>query len=211
MTNKAFWDEIWKQVNFKGISLSDKYEISNYGRIKMWVKKRNNWEIQKPSNVNGYSYFSFRTELEVLNKKRMSKSLHRLVAESYIEPPVAQKMPGGEIIERDNVIHIDFNKSNNYFKNLIWATRPEMFAHSRLSPRTAAAIERRKGEITNSKLTETDVIRLKKKLKRGKTPLYKVAKEFGITHTQLNRIRRGDNWAHVKSDGIQRSSKKKKQ
>jgi hypothetical protein len=208
MSNKAFWDEVWKPVYFNGISSTDKYEVSNYGRMKMWVKKRNNWEIQKPSNVNGYSYFSFRTEIDIVGKKRLSKSLHRMVAEMFMDPPVHQKLDDGTIIERDNVIHIDFNKSNNYFKNLIWATRPEMFAHSRLSPRTAAAIERRKGEITNSKLTETDVIRLKKKLKRGKTPLYKIAREFGITHTQLNRIRRGDNWAHVKSDGVARRKKK---
>ena len=59
-------------------------------------------------------------------------------------------------------------------------------------------IIKRKGEVTNAKLTETQVIRLKKKLIRGKNPLYKIAKEFGITHTQLNRIRRGENWGHVK-------------
>ena len=55
----------------------------------------------------------------------------------------------------------------------------------------------RKGRITNAKLSETDVIRLKKKLRRGKNKLYKLAKEFGITHTQLNRIRSGENWGHV--------------
>lgn len=210
MTDKTFWDEKWKTVNFEGLSKSDKYEISNYGRIKMWLKKKNEWEIQKPSNVNGYAYYSFRTEFEILKRKRVTKSLHRLVAEAFLKPPVNEVLPDKTVIERDNVIHIDYNKWNNHYKNLIWATRPEMFAHSRKSPRTAAAIERRKGEITNAKLTETEVIRLKKRLKRGKTPLYKVAKEFGITHTQLNRIRRGENWAHVKSTGVQRSAKKKK-
>jgi hypothetical protein len=210
MTKNDFWDERWMPVKFEGISIIDKYELSNYGRIKMWVKKKNEWEIQKPSDVNGYSYFSFRTEILVLKRKRITKSLHRLVAELFLEAPVPHKLPDQNVTERDKVIHIDFNKSNNYYKNLVWASRTEMLIHSRKSPRTAAAIEKRKGEITNSKLTETDVIRLKKRLKRGKTPLYKVAKEFGITHTQLNRIRRGDNWAHVKSTGVQRSSKKKK-
>ncbi len=189
MANKEFWDEIWKPVFFHGISQSDKYEISNYGRLRRWIEKKNDWVIQKPSNVNGYAYFSFRTEESVLDRKRVTKSLHRLVAEEFLDKPSE---------EHDNVVHIDFNKWNNHIKNLVWTTRKEMFAHSRKSPRTAAAIERRKGEITNSKLTETEVMRLKKKLKRGKTPLYKIAKEFGITHTQLNRIRRGENWAHVK-------------
>jgi len=191
MADKTYWDEQWKPVKFEGISKTDKYEISNYGRIKKWEKKKNDWVIQQPSNVNGYAYFSFKTEEEITGRKRVTKSLHRLVAEGFINQPSQ---------EHENVIHRDFNKWNNHISNLYWATRKEMFAHSRKSPRTAAAIERRKGEITNSKLTETEVMRLKKKLKRGKTPLYKIAKEFGITHTQLNRIRRGENWAHVKID-----------
>lgn len=191
MAEKNYWDEVWKPVFFEGINKEDRYEISNYGRIRKWEKKVDDWGVQKPSNVNGYAYFSFKTDEAITQRKRVTKSLHRLVAEEFIEQ--ASK-------EHSNVIHLDFNKWNNHIQNLLWATRPEMFAHSRKSPRTAAAIERRKGEITNSKLTETEVMRLKKKLKRGKTPLYKIAKEFGITHTQLNRIRRGENWAHVKID-----------
>jgi len=37
-------------------------------------------------------------------------------------------------------------------------------------------------------------------VRRGKNPLYKIAREFGITHTQLNRIRKGENWGHVTID-----------
>ena len=191
MTEKTYWDESWKPVQFEGIDKNEMYEISNYGRIKRWMPRKNEWITQKPSNVNGYAYFSFRTDEEKVGKKRITKSLHRLVADEFLSKPSG---------DHDNVIHIDFNKWNNHVENLRWATRSEMFSHSRKSPRTAAAIERRKGEITNSKLTETEVMRLKKKLQRGKTPLYKIAKEFGITHTQLNRIRRGENWAHVKID-----------
>lgn len=191
MNDKTYWDEKWEPVYFEGIEKLEKYEISNYGRIKRWIVKKNDWIIQKPSNVNGYAYFSFRTEESILGKKRVTKSLHRLVAERFLTKQ-------SDI--HDNVIHLDFNKWNNHVSNLIWATRPDMFSHSRKSPKTAIAIEKRKGEITNSKLTETEVMRLKKKLQRGRTPLYKIAKEFGITHTQLNRIRRGENWGHVKID-----------
>ena len=191
MANKTYWDEKWKPVYFKGIDPDEKYEISNYGRIRRFNPKSKDWKIHNPSNVNGYAYFSFRTDQQGGFRNRITKSLHRLVAESFIGPPKG---------DCNNVIHKDFDKWNNNVSNLTWVTKKDMFAHSRKSPRTAAAIERRKGEITNAKLTETDVIRLKKKLRRGKNPLYKIAKEFGITHTQLNRIRRGENWAHIKID-----------
>lgn len=191
MYENTYWDEQWKSVYFEGIHPEEKYEISNYGRIKRFDTKLNEWKINKPANVNGYAYFSFRTAPAEGSRNRITKSLHRLVAELFLEKPNQ---------DSDNVIHLDFNKWNNQLDNLKWATKKEMFEHSRKSPKTKIAIEKRKGEITNSKLTETDVMRLKKKLKRGKNPLYKIAKEFGITHTQLNRIRRGENWGHVKID-----------
>lgn len=190
-TNSNYWDEDWKPVYFVGICSTEKYELSNYGRIRRWVQADNNWRFNKPANVNGYAYFSFKTETGINKRNRLTKSIHRLVAELFVER---------ESDECNNVIHLDFNKKNNYYKNLKWVSRDEMFKHSQASPKTKIAIEKRKGEITNSKLTETEVIRLKKKLKRGKNPLYKIAKEFGITHTQLNRIRRGENWGHIKID-----------
>ena len=191
MADNMYWDEVWKAVVFEGIDPYEKYEISNYGRVRRFDPKLQEWKIQKPANVNGYAYFSFRTVVRDGNRSRITKSLHRLVAENFLGKPLG---------DSTNVIHKDFDKWNNQVNNLKWATKSEMFAHSRKSPRTALAIQKRKGEITNSKLTATDVMRLKKKLKRGKNPLYKIAKEFGITHTQLNRIRRGENWGHIKVD-----------
>jgi hypothetical protein len=191
MVAKNYWDEIWKSVSFESIHPDDKYEISNYGRVRKFDRKTNAWKFCKPANVNGYAYFSFRTKDDKSSRNRITKSLHRLVGEFYLERPAK---------DSDNVIHLDFNKWNNHVSNLMWASKAEMFEHSRKSPKTAIAIQKRKGEITNSKLTATDVMRLKKKLKRGKNPLYKIAKEFGITHTQLNRIRRGENWGHIQVD-----------
>jgi hypothetical protein len=191
MSENTYWNEEWKPVKFTGIHPEETYELSNYGRIRHLDPKTEEWKISKPANVNGYAYFSFRTVDGVGKKNRITKSLHRLVAEAFLGAPKG---------DCNNVIHHDFDKWNNQVSNLKWVTKKEMFEHSRKSPKTKLAIERRKGEITNSKLTETDVMRLKRKLKRGKNPLYKIAKEFGITHTQLNRIRRGENWSHVKVD-----------
>lgn len=189
MSLKEYWDEKWMPVQFEGIHPDENYQVSNYGRIRRWNSRAGEWVLNRPANVNGYAYFSFRAKPSTNFRHRITKSVHRLVAGHFCER---------ESEQHNNVIHLDFNKWNNHHRNLKWATRKEMFDHSQKSPNTQKAIERRKGEITNSKLTETEVIRLKKKLKRGKSPLYKIAREFGITHTQLNRIRRGENWAHVK-------------
>ena len=189
MADKYFWDEVWKPVKFEGINEVERYEVSSYGRIRLFKKDANDWKIMKTANVNGYQYYSFKSNISW--KKRKTKCVHVLVAELFCDKPSDN---------HKNVIHQDFNKSNNYFRNLAWATNEEVNEHSRRSPLYKEALIRRKGEVTNAKLTETEVIRLKKKLKRGKNPLYKIAKEFGITHTQLNRIRRGENWGHVKVD-----------
>jgi DNA-binding Xre family transcriptional regulator len=37
-------------------------------------------------------------------------------------------------------------------------------------------------------------------LDRKKVKLKIIAKQFGISHTQLNRIKNGENWADVKAD-----------
>ncbi len=184
-----FIDEKWSPVKFEGINENEAYEISNYGRLRIFKKNLNDWKIVKTANVRGYQYYSFKSNIDW--KHRKTKCVHVLVAEIFCKRPSKK---------HDSVIHLDFNKSNNYYKNLQWSTREEVNEHSRRSPRYKIALEKRKGEVTNAKLTETQVIRLKKKLLRSKNPLYKIAREFGITHTQLNRIRRGENWGHVKVD-----------
>lgn len=173
--------EKWKPLAIKEMAKSEKYEISNYGRIKSFKVDKTNGTIINGSVLKGYKILNIKLE----NGKRTTKYIHKLVAELFI--PKDNDM-------QEYVIHLDFDKSNNHIENLKWVTKDTMFAHQKINPNY------KRGTINYSKLTETDVIRLKKKLKRGKNKLYKLAKEFGITHTQLNRIRKGENWGHVKID-----------
>ncbi len=174
-------DEIWKPVKFDDVEFVKKYELSSYGRVRRFIPDRKEWEVIKLPKVKGYPVYTFwgRT-----NRKTIL--IHRLMADMFLEK---------EHDLQKYVIHLDFQKDNNHVDNLKWVTRETMVAHMRINPNW---LPKRKGKITNAKLTESQVIRLKKKLKRGKNPLYKIAKEFGITHTQLNRIRSGENWGHVK-------------
>ncbi len=172
--------EIWKPLVIEGMAKNEVFDISNYGRIKSYKVKKEG-SIINGSTLKGYKILNIKLE----NGKRTTKYIHKLVAESFINKDNDQQK---------YVIHLDFDKNNNCIQNLKWVTQNTMFAHQKINPNY------KRGAINYSKLTETDVIRLKKKLKRGKNKLYKLAKEFGITHTQLNRIRRGENWGHVKID-----------
>jgi len=187
MAIQDYWNEEWKQVNFDGINEEEIYQISNYGRVRIYKKDKKQWKLLKSADVKGYRYFTFKSNIDW--KHKITKPLHRLVAELFCEQPSE---------EHKYVIHVNYVKDNNYFRNLKWATQEELTKHNMKNPTVLQS--RRKGVITNAKLTETQVIRLKMKLKRGKNPLYKIAKEFGITHTQLNRIRSGENWGHIKVD-----------
>lgn len=180
--------EVWKRLKFEGLKDDEIYEISNHGRLRHWYPKLNDFKIMKQSTVRGYKYFMWFKSNEGWDNK-IKKIIHRLVAEAFCEKVDE---------DYDFVIHLDHDKANNYYKNLKWVTRMQMTEHNQTNPRVMAAHAARKGRINNSKLTEADVLRLKKKIKRGKVRLYQLAKEFGITHTQLNRIRKGQNWAHVK-------------
>lgn len=177
---KVFNGEQWRSIVIDNMDPNQKYDVSNYGKLRSY-KTDPEGEVVKPSNIKGYPIIN----IKLISGKRTTRYIHKLVAEAFLE-----RLSD----DQKYVIHLDFNKENNSYRNLKWASREELFKHQAKNPNY------KKGIIRYSKLTETDVIRLKKKIQRGKNPLYKIAKEFGITHTQLNRIRSGENWSHVKVD-----------
>jgi len=171
--------EQWKEVDFETNLLHDKYEISNYGRVKSYAIDKENGRILKGGNVNGYQSITVRFG------QRMSRQyyIHRLVAETFLQ----KNRP-----DCHYVVHLDYDKQNNSIYNLQWVTEGDLNAHNNVNPNVL------KKRTTGYKLSETDVRVIKKLLKSQKTRLSMIAKQFGITHTQLNRIRSGENWGHVK-------------
>lgn len=178
-------DEEWKIIYLEGYVESENYQLSNYGRVRRWKPNQKKHTYLKPTNVNGYHYMSFRCENDW--QKRKTFSIHRMTADLFLEKPNTQ----GERF----VIHLDYNKQNNDIKNLRYVDQLGLTLHNQKNPNVINSV--RKGIITYSKLSEADVVKLKIKLRKGGDKLYKLAQEFGITHTQLNRIRKGENWGHV--------------
>jgi len=47
MEKSSFWNEKWKPVWFEGINEHEKYEVSNFGRIRRFKKEINDWNENK--------------------------------------------------------------------------------------------------------------------------------------------------------------------
>ncbi len=182
--NQSYWNEKWVRIHFDAVEVQPHYEVSNYGRLRSFQNLPTG-EIIGGSKIQGYKSLNIRLQ----GNKTANRYVHKLVAEFFLKKPSeAHKF----------VVHLDFDKLNNYYENLKMVTREEMTLHNKDNP---AILEKVRPKRTkNYKLTESKVMMIKKMLKSDKNRLKMIAKQFGITHTQLNRIRSGENWGYVTID-----------
>lgn len=111
--------EIYKDIpNYKGI-----YQISNLGNVKSLKRNYVNSngitytikeKLLKLTISNGYY------SVTLNNKGKRRFTVHRLVAEMFIDNPE----------NKAEVNHIDGNKLNNCYTNLEWATKSENTLHA---------------------------------------------------------------------------------
>lgn len=169
-------DEIWKPLDFT----DKKYEISNYGRIKSYCFDKKNGRIIRCRNVGGFMVVDM-----IVKEHRHHFCVHKLTAETFLPPPEE-----GQTV----VIHLDWNKKNNYYKNLSWVSKEESYKrmHARLSENRKKSGKR----VTNSRLKNADILVLKEMLQKGVKQKV-IAKLFRISEMQVTRIKRGENWADV--------------
>ena len=169
-------DEVWQELPFT----DKKYEVSNYGRVKSYCYDAIHGRIVKPGSIKGFLNVSLRVD----GKKR-SFLVHKLTAEMFLEK-------GSE--EETVVIHLDWNKQNNYFKNLMWVTKD--YSYKRMH---AVLQEKRRlsgKTVTSSKLKPEDVQVLKGMLAKG-IKQNVIARLFRISEMEVTRIKRNENWANV--------------
>ena len=97
--------EIWKDIKgFEG-----KYQVSNLGRVlSLNYAKTGNKRLIKPmKNKDGYLI------VKLYSDKCYTKTVHRLVAENFVEKPKLE------------VNHLNGNKEDNNINNLEWCTHAE--------------------------------------------------------------------------------------
>lgn len=242
--------EIWVEhpSETEGTSFT-KFEISNFGRLKIYNKLSPDGRITSGTLVNGvpsYIYKIYRpapekdsidlAELEEkylearkmvakfryqpvklaqwkkkrdklkdakkkLNRKILKKReasvvliIHRLVAEYFLEKPTDPA--------KIFVIHKDFDKANNHVDNLAWASQDEISARHPQQPKLV--LHRFKMQLyniprtaRNKKLSENDVLYIKKRFKKNAN-VERLAKRFNVSTATINAIKTGKTWKNVK-------------
>lgn len=119
--------------------------------------------------------------------------VHRLVAEYFL----LKHKP-----EQTVVAHLDYKKLNNRADNLKWMSPEENYKHQQKSPLVIKEKKDRKQNVRPNpkvaKLTIEKVKQLKKMLNQGKS-VKSLVKQFKVSDMQVYRIKRGENWGHVKA------------
>lgn len=168
--------EKWKFIDFT----EGKYQISNYGRIKSFCHDPEEGKIVKVSNIKGFNAYSF-----IVGKKKKQFYIHKLVAQIFVKK---------DSEDQTKVIHIDWDKLNNYYKNLKWVTTEE--SYKRIQKKMKDNVDKTGKSSTAAKLIADDVILLKHMLNKG-IKQNVIAKLFAISEMQVTRIKRKENWANI--------------
>jgi predicted XRE-type DNA-binding protein len=180
----------WKDViGFEGM-----YVVSNAGDVKglnREIIQRNGhpYSVKEKilkgsvSQSTGYRMVSISG-----NGSKRLRSVHRLVAESFIENP----------LNKPEVNHIDGNKLNNNVENLEWCTSAENQAHSyELGLQIAVFGEKH----PNAKLNDSKVAQIRKEYKDGKLQR-EIAKKFGVSRQTVSDIVNFKYWKKRNKEGL---------
>jgi hypothetical protein len=189
---KFFYNEKWKEFSL-GYNSQKRYAISSYGRLMSFLDNMKDGEILKGSITGGYNSFRYRiyADKTVINRNIL---LHRVVAEQFLPNDDEQKT---------FVIHLDFDKNNNRVENLQWATQEQVQVHNQKNPTVIQSISNMVEDIRQgkrNKLNPSKVLFIRNKLDdpKRKTRMKMLAKQFDVSEMQLYRIKRRENWGHLK-------------
>ena len=185
MSVKSLSGENWAQVTFKRPTKTKDYFVSNFGRSKSIDKETEDGkELRTHPDHRGF----YRASIKVEGNLNQALYVHKEVAKHFVEPKSEEHI---------YVIHKDLNRKNNHKSNIIWVNEEDWKLYIKERAKKFGFKKSNKGGYF--KLTAAQVAIIKKQLATGKTRRKMIAKRFGVSTTQLKRIERGENWAHVEA------------
>jgi hypothetical protein len=175
MKSSSSWMERWANIELN-IPTEQVYQVSNLGRIRNRFNK-----ILQGSTIQGYKSLNIR-----IQKTHRNFYVHKLVAQHFCPHSKAEDF---------FVIHKDYDKLNNRHDNLKWVNRFELTQHNKTNP--AIINKSIPMAAKHYKLNPSKVLMIKQLIRSGKSRPKMIAKLFGITSTQVTRIKKGENWKNV--------------
>lgn len=184
-------ENLFKSERWKVFEISDsneityqKFYISDFGRVRIRNQKESTFKFAPMIEEKGYLMFSYISN----NHFHKKFAVHRAVAMAFLN-------------KRSNsynfVVHKDYNKHNNHYRNLKWLTVSGLKKFH--EKRHEFYFEGKHREIS-TKLSIKQVKEIKKALKKTEASygnLSKLAKEYHVSTSQISRIKIGENWSHV--------------
>lgn len=168
--------EIWTAI----AGTNGRYGVSTAGRVRGPRRM-----LSLMTDKDGYRYVDISAPGPPRTVSR--RRVHRLVCEAFLGEP-----PQGAVTN-----HIDRNPANNDVSNLEWCTQEENVRHSvALGSRAHLRGER----VPTSKLTEQDVLRIKRLLSCGEMSHQAIADHYGVRREAVTRINLGKNWGWLSGD-----------
>lgn len=166
----------WRAV----VGLESRYEVSDTGLIR---SKPSNYTMGKilnsPISLQGYYRFGY--NLKGVHK---NQPVHRMVAKAFIPNPLS--LP--------QVNHKNGNKLDNNINNLEWCTAKDNINHARKS---GLYRDIRGSGKHNSKLKENQVIEIRGKYVPRIYSQSKLALEYAVSRSTIEKIVHGEMWSHV--------------
>jgi hypothetical protein len=175
--------EIWKDIP----GYEKFYKVSNLGRVKSLERlNARGYKLKERILQPGINSRRYCTVVLCKNRKRSSKNVHRLVLLSFVGPS-----PEGMECR-----HLDGIRKNNNLKNLKWGTLSENQQDSikhgtKFTPRTLGH------KNPQAKLTELQVIEIRKLYKTGKWTQKKLGDKFKVSRVNIYYIINRKRWKHI--------------
>lgn len=181
-------EEIWADLPYQNFAKD--YKISSFGRV--MSLNRNHWrgfkETTKKNLILKHTAHKFGYLYVCCTSSGVGRSLsiHRMVALAFIKNPNPS--------EYTEVDHIDFNPQNNNANNLQWVS-PKMNVRR---TREAGRYFIKRGESHGmAKLTECEIIEIRKLYSTHKYYQRELAKKYKIGRTAIAKIVGNKTWRHI--------------
>lgn len=158
------------------------YIISKNGEV--FNSKTNRY--LKPRKIKG----GYVRVVLYINKTKIEKTVHRLVAELYLPNPE----------NKPEVNHINNITDDNRVENLEWVTSKENNQHKVKQLRHSYG-----SKAVNSKLTETQVLEIVELLKNTRLKIMEIAKIYNVRYQSISAISRNISWKYINSKGVLRT------